>query len=251
MSPVAEFQVRAALWVVRAIGSSTVETTSLEGVFHRAVTQGRFPRPDLDNGFRLLRDRQLLLVGDGRVVRHESLDALLQLADEAALPLLALLLTDGDDQSDEADLVRELRGEAGEIAVAAWCAQELMALGRPELAAQVQRVSLVSDRFGFDVSAPTTDSAPRQLEVKTTGSMVTKVFRFFLTRNEYEVGRRNPRTWALVACQELDEIVSIVGWCRASELERYLPDDASGRWTEALVHLPIRALFPHAPSAVN
>jgi hypothetical protein len=78
------------------------------------------------------------------------------------------------------------------------------------------------------------------LEIADRGSI-----RFFLSRNEYEVGRRNPDQWALVACTfgaaGVDS-VDIVGWCRAITIQPYLPDDCGGRWTEALVRLPASQL---------
>lgn len=252
MASVTQYQISAALWVIRAVDEDGTDAPTLSAAFHNAVTQGRFPRPDLDNAHDLLLDCGLLVRLHGMVRHHGSLDTLLPLTDRDALPLLARLLSEtdaGDEQDDEAK--REALGVLGEDAVVAWCVAELQALGHSDLAKQVQRVSLISDRFGYDVSAPSTRDEARMLEVKTSGAASGKIFRFFLTRNEYEVGRRHPRRWALVACHLVGDDPSVVGWCRASELERYLPDDANGRWTEALVDLPINALLPGAPSAVS
>ena len=252
MSSISSYQVGAALWVVRAIGGAGVSASIVESSFHSAVTQGRFPRPDLNNALQLLISQGLLTDEDGLLRHHESLAPLLALSDDSALGLLTELLDTGDGTSSELDQrALELLGELGEEAVIAWCVAELKDLGHQELAPQVQRVSLVSDRFGFDVSAPLLGGGARKLEVKTTSSLASKTFRFFLTRNEYEVGRRSPRVWALVACGARNGSVELVGWCRVSELERYLPDDADGRWTEALVNLPVAALLPNAPSAIS
>lgn len=251
MAPVTEYQVGAALWVVRAIDEQGSTSAALDAAFHSAVTQGRFPRQDLENALRLLRTSSLVESAEDVTRHHESLSALLPLGDDVALQLLAELLGDAEQAESGDDTARAMLGARGEEAVAAWCVEELLTLGRRELALQVQRVSLISDRFGFDVSAPTTTNGPRKLEVKTTGSFSAQTFRFYLTRNEFDVGRRSPLTWALVACREHDGVVAILGWCRVTELERYLPDDANGRWTEALVSLPIAALFPRVPSAVG
>lgn len=250
-SRVTEFQVDAAMWVVRAIDSGGTDSAALELAFRTAVTQGRFPRVDLDSALALLAGQRLVDIADGRNHHVESLSVLLALPDAEAAPLLAKLLGAGveADTSDDG-MSREIVGALGEEAVMAWCIEELRALGHHELVSQVQRVSLVSDRFGYDVSAPTIGSAARMLEVKTSRSRSTNTFRFFLTRNEYEVGRRNLRRWAMVACACDGESVDVLGWCRASEFERYLPDDGNGRWTEALVSLPRSALLSSVPSAL-
>ncbi len=251
MDRVTGFQLSAALWVIRAIDERGSNATTLDAAFHGAVTLGRFPRPDLDNALRLLRGRDLL-VAEGGLTRHNgTVLPLLMLPDESALPLLAELLAvaERDDEDENADRTAAL-GAIGEEAVVAWCTDELQQLARIDLVDHVQRVSLISDRFGFDVSAPSIHADSRMLEVKTTFAKSGKTFRFFLTRNEYEVGRRHSSRWALVACRADEAGASVIGWCRASELERYLPDDANGRWTEALVHLPVSALLPGAPSAV-
>ncbi|WP_181135973.1 protein NO VEIN domain-containing protein [Rathayibacter sp. AY1E4] len=182
---------------------------------------------------------------------HVSLAPLLSLPDEEARQLLALLLRSTFRENPEADTTRNaIVGAAGEEAVARWCVAELLAVGHAAIAHQVQRVSVVSDRFGYDVSAPVVGGGTRKLEVKTTTSPASKTCQFFLARHEYEVGRRFPRSWALVACRMQNEGAIIVGWCRANELERFVPDDANGRWTEALISMPTSSLLPNAPSAV-
>jgi len=248
-----QFQISAALWVIRAVDMHGTDHAALNGAFRTAVTHGRFPRPDLDNAFALLAERGLLLAANGRVSHHESLSGLLSLSDSVALSLLArLLATPAELEDDFGDAARrEATGALGEEAVVKWCVDELLALGRGELAEQVKRVSAVSDRFGYDVSAPSIRAAPRMLEVKTTTTGAGKTFRFYLTRNEYEIGRRHSQQWSMVACVSDGEEATIVGWCRASEFARYLPDDGNGRWTEALVNLPSIALLSGLPSAVE
>ncbi|MGB4776898.1 DUF3883 domain-containing protein [Microbacterium sp.] len=248
-----DFQVTAALWVARAIDPIGTDQPTLERTFHHAVTQGRFPRQDLDNAYRFLLDAGLILPQVGRASLHESVVPLLALPDDTALPLLARLLGDAPGLEDDfADAVRRAEiGALGENAVVRWCVEELVEVGRRDLAEQVKRVSLVSDRFGYDITAPTVRADPRMLEVKASTSGSGKTFRFFLTRNEYEVGRRHPRQWALVACAVAADSVTILGWCRVSEFERYLPDDGNGHWTEARVYLPVSALLSGVPSAVD
>lgn len=247
-SSVSLFQVSAALWVVRAIDADGSDQAALESAFQRAITQGRFPRPDLDNAHALLVERGLVLIADGRARHNESIGALLSLPDPTALPLLARLLATSELDDP---LRRAAIGSLGEQAVERWCVDELVALGHHDFAAQVRRVSLVSDRFGYDIAAPSIQAEDRMLEVKTTTSPSTKTFRFFLTRNEYDVGRSHQRQWAMVACVAVEDAATVIGWCRAAELERYIPDDANGRWTEAQVSLPSSALLGGVPSAVS
>lgn len=250
---ITDYQVSAALWVVRVVeeGGGT-DSAALDLAFRNAVTQGRFSRPDLDNAIALLTERRLVYVVGGRTNRDERLAELAALPDETAMPLLATLLSSAAGSEDPSDVSarREIVGALGEEAVVTWCVEELFALGHHELVPQVRRVSLVSDRFGYDVSAPLIGAGSRMLEVKTSMASSASTFRFFLTRNEYEVARRNAQRWALVACVSDGETASVLGWCRGSELARYLPDDGNGRWTEALVNLPRGALLSNVPSAL-
>lgn len=242
------FQLDTALWVVRALAAEGSEDIAFDRSLRTATTQGRFPKSDLDLAVDLLFAANLLVRTDGRIVPAQRLLPLSALPDDAARTLLGNLFewTQEDSRDDE----RLLTGDRGEKAVVEWCVDELLALGHSDLIREVVQVSLVSDRFGYDVTAPTLGGAPRLLEVKATRARNGKTFRFLLTRNEYEVGRRNPHQWALVACLAEEERTSVLGWCRAAELERYLPDDGNGHWTEAQVALPTSALLAGAPSAV-
>ena len=123
-------------------------------------------------------------------------------------------------------------------------------MGRPDLRWQVQRVSLVSDSLGYDVWAPSIGATSRHLEVKTSTRLAFGSFEFYLSRNEFEVGRREAAAWALVACHIDGERVADVGWCRAAALGAYLPDDQNGYWTEARVRLPRAVLVDGLPPAL-
>jgi hypothetical protein len=115
----------------------------------------------------------------------------------------------------------------------------------------IVQVSVFDDTLGYDVSAPTLrHGASRHLEVKTASTVHAGLFPFYLSRNEYEVGRREPAEWALVACERSSDTVTILGWCRASVLTDYLPTDHRGRWTEALVRVPRAILFEGIPPCV-
>jgi hypothetical protein len=142
-------------------------------------------------------------------------------------------------------------GARGEEEVLARARQELSDLRRPDLASRVQRVSLVTDRLGYDVVAPKLDQRMRRLEVKTTARTSAATFTFYASRNEIEAGRRDPG-WALVFCRlGPDNKVDIAGWCRAGAIEPYLPTDSpGGSWREAELVITQTLLFPGVPPAL-
>ncbi len=130
-------------------------------------------------------------------------------------------------------------GELGECAVVNRSRRELASAGRSDLAALVQRVSLISDQLGYDVVAPTLRGKTRRIEVKTTGSGAQTHFEVYLSRNEAAVALRDP-SWALVLCRASDASrAEIVGWCRAEAFAPALPCDKHprGRWTQARLQI--------------
>jgi hypothetical protein len=125
-------------------------------------------------------------------------------------------------------------GMAGEVSVVESCRHRLVELGRPDLAACVRRVSIVSDQLGYDVVTPTLAGPVWRLEIKTT-QVLGFVIVVHLTRNEARVGLSDPR-WALVVCwQHSNDSIQIIGWCSASQLAPLLPTDVcpEGAWTSA------------------
>ncbi len=201
------------------------------------------------------------------LILRESIDHLLTSAASAVIDageLINRVRTSAPDDSifervtpfihERLDLARRaLVGEIGEEVVLAAARDELVGLGRPDLAARARRVSLESDHFGYDVLAPRARGAnDRLLEVKSSISIGRSVH-VYLTRNEAEVGTRE-RAWTLVVCNvtSLDERTGeVVGWCTRSELEPLLPNDQeSGRWEQARLSLSVDDLRSGLPSAV-
>src|SRR6266542_3888564 len=246
-----------------------------------------YPPKDLRLGERLLLDCCLLLEKDGYLHHTAELDTLLALDEDEATSIVferAVLTAPPDILDFEADgdlsgkataLVRELipnpdRREAlllalgrkhdeafharvglrGEEFVVARAVEELIDLGRSDLAAGVRRLSEFSDDLGYDVLAPRLDGK-RRLEVKTSGRADDGLFRLFVSRNEIDWGLRDA-DWALVACRAHSESeVELVGWCRARALEPYLPvDGEGGRWALAELEVPATLFEPGLPSAV-
>ncbi len=143
----------------------------------------------------------------------------------------------------------ERLGELGECMVVQQSRQDLEDIGRNDLAASVQRVSLISDQLGYDVVAPTVGGKLRRMEVKTTTGVGHSHIEIHLSRNEAAVGIRDP-SWALVVCRVRDDHAQeIVGWCRAAALASLLPGDmhARGKWETAKLLLEREMLIAGLP----
>lgn len=144
---------------------------------------------------------------------------------------------------------RRLLGERGEEHVVSQAVSELKAIGRLDLASRVRRVSGASDQLGYDVIAPRLGGM-RRLEVKTAVARHDGLFHFFLSRGEYETGRRD-LDWAIVACELLEERIVVIGWSRAVTVEPYLPVDTdASRWASADVLVPAAILHRGLPPAI-
>lgn len=152
------------------------------------------------------------------------------------------------------DTQQRLVGSIGEELVLATARSEFQALGRPDLARQVQQISMHNDRAGFDIAAPRLDGSVRLLEVKSTTSLDPHAF-VYVSRNEFEVGRRHQRDWALVVCQITDttaRVGHVVGWCSSDLIQEQAPVEASrGRWETLRAEIEIHRLSPSLPSLVQ
>lgn len=159
----------------------------------------------------------------------------------------ALLLTLG--RTLDAALLAEY-GAKGEEHVVEACRRYLHHdQQRPDLAAQVHRVSLRSDQLGYDITSPDTSGRRHRMEVKTTASASGGSVEFFLSRNEATVGERDP-AWSLVAVRRHpDGELELIGWCSGITLLPLLPRDLlpNGRWTTVRISIPTSDLTPGLP----
>lgn len=237
---VTEHHLRAAVEVARVIDATGNAAGDARDAYQHILSQGEHREASLRAGEALLLRLGLLTEVDGRLYPTDALAVLAHLEPEGAVEVVRRQTQVRDDEG-----LRELVGAAGEQVVVDACVDNLTALGREDLVRLVQQVSLVDDSLGYDVSAPVIGDGPgRMLEVKTSAGVLQGVFEFFISRNEYDVGRRNPDAWSLVACSwtSATQVAEIFGWCRAASLAAYLPTDGAGRWTEARVRVP-RAVF--------
>lgn len=244
MTSYTDHQLLAAVRVARLMdveGNTSQDTTR---TFPLVMSQGEHRSDDLHAGLAILSAAGFMDVDGDQLTPTPALILLAGLLDHEAVRHLRRVFADRTSARSRIE-----SGAAGEAAVVEACRAELVSLGRPDLAGKVMQLSLLDDALGYDVSAPSLTDQVRLLEVKTAGRPTDAIFPFFLSRNEFDVGRRE-RAWALVACAATEGSASIIGWCRASALVPYLPDDRRGRWTEAFLQLPRSVLLDGIPPAV-
>lgn len=239
----------AAVQVARLVDATGNAHEDARDAYLTTPTRDMFAPETLRTAEGLLLEAGLLRLDDGRLLPTPSLGALASIDDDdEAADVLAGTLAERAEAVDRSET-----GTAGELYVLEQVRANLIALNYPDLAELCEQVSLVSDWIGYDLSAPRADRTLRRLEVKTmTSAGRPATVRFFLSRNEYDTGRRNASEWALVACtrDRATGEMALLGWCRAAALTAYLPVDQNGRWTEAQVSLPITTLMPMFPAAV-
>jgi len=141
-------------------------------------------------------------------------------------------------------------GALAEEHLVAVCRSELEALKMTDLAQGVQRVSLVSDQLGYDVTAPRLDGSVRRLECKGTrgsGALIA----FHLSRNEAERGLRDP-DWSLVVCRVFeDQSAAVAGYLLGADVGPLLPRDPvpQARWESVRIAMHQASLRPGIPPA--
>lgn len=245
------YLVEGALQVARRLADGYSDAQFIDRDLRHAATEGRWPAHQLERVRALLVRVDLFETDDKqRLIPAAPLRAIAALPDVEAIPALSLLLESLVGDVVPEGTTREEVGARAEQFVVDECQRQLRALARDDLAARVSQVSMISDRFGYDVSTPTLDGPVCHLEVKGSTAASGHLFTFFLSRNEYDVGRRDP-DWSLVACLVADGDVQVLGHLvTAHPLDPYVPDDRNGRWTEAMVRLPKHLLSSGLPSAV-
>ena len=155
----------------------------------------------------------------------------------------AILLAAASKYDDE--VLREI-GEAGEEAVLEACRRFLEGQGRPDLAREARRVSLISDAMGWDISVPNLAGQVCRLEVKCYRGRDPTVY---LTRHEFNVGLRRSR-WYLVLCRSTGvSAPEVVGWTTLAPLIPRMPVDIarSAEWQVAKVCITESELRPSLP----
>jgi hypothetical protein len=95
-----------------------------------------------------------------------------------------------------------------------------------ELHGQLKHVSLRDDTVGYDIEGLSIHDAERttHLEVKTTVKPVVKTFEFYLSRHEFEVGKRK-RNWCIVAVAIKNGEAVLIGHLYCYQFESRIPSD--------------------------
>jgi hypothetical protein len=275
---------RAALHAASVIDASGSNARDVRESYWHYATGGVFPEVDLKRGERLLVDCGLVEERDGQLFPTDELREMLDTTLGAAVELLTVralqrsasqalqgntntsaalselipdpqrreeLLLALQEQFD--DERQRLVGAIGEEIVVRDAREELESLGHRELARGVRRVSLESDRLGYDVSAPRTSGRPRLIEVKATTACAGPDYVIHLTRNEAKIGARYTSDWRLVLCCVTDVTQrqgEVLGWCARDALDDLLPVDAvGGTWEQAALKIPALFLTPGLPRA--
>jgi len=114
---------------------------------------------------------------------------------------------------------------------------------------RIIHVSLEDDSAGYDIQTPSTQTTHEQslLEIKTSSRAGNK-FRFFLSHNEFETGKRNPH-WRLVLVSSRSGTFEIVGVLRIEDIANLMPVDRSefATWTSTQLTLSREAWSKDLP----
>jgi hypothetical protein len=187
--------------------------------------------------------------GDGRQIRSELLpdgveNALATIIEDPERREAFLLARARKVEAEE----RQRIGELGELAVVDACREQLAAAGAEALAADVQRVSAISDELGYDITAPRRDRSTRRMEVKTTRT-VGAIAPVIITRTEATVGRTDAAWMLVVVRLSDDDVAEIVGWVGGQQIALLLPTDqhSDARWETAMLRLRVAELSTGLP----
>ncbi len=97
---------------------------------------------------------------------------------------------------------------------------------------RIKQISLTNDGAGFDVLAPSIVDLSKNslLEVKTS-SRPGKMFSFFISRNEFRVGKQN-LNWHIAAVRIENEVPRVLGHLDISFFESWIPleHDSRAEW---------------------
>lgn len=174
-------------------------------------------------------------------------------------PWLVEALTEGSDRAwtivdsfpvrqvkfDPENLINRITGLEGEEFVV-----DLLNKQLPRgITSRIEHVSLKDDSAGYDIASPSTSDPERTvlLEVKTT-TRPGQYLRYFLSRNEADVGLRH-QNWFLVFVVVRHGAHELAGFASMSAIRHELPVDPPGNthWMSARMESSISDLRPNLP----
>jgi len=89
---------------------------------------------------------------------------------------------------------------------------------------QIIHVSIKDDTAGYDIEFENINNKKKLLEVKTS-SLPGERFSFYLSRNEYEIGRLNSDNWSLVLVKLSNGNPVFFGTLTVHDLNKYIPEE--------------------------
>ena len=102
--------------------------------------------------------------------------------------------------------------------------QELKKVLPEEKLSSIIHVSINDDTKGYDIEFDNIINEKKLLEVKTS-SLPGKTFSFYLSRNEYEVGKLNANNWSVVLVKLSNGNPVFFGALTVNDLNKYLPEE--------------------------
>jgi hypothetical protein len=110
---------------------------------------------------------------------------------------------------------------------------------------RIEHVALVDDTLGFDIQAPSirNHEDTMLLEVKAT-VRPTKEFTFYLSRNEFNVGTRNPN-WSIVCVKIRNGKSDVLGHLKLYQFKGWLPTENSTqvKWQTLKIQIPMSLII--------
>lgn len=109
-----------------------------------------------------------------------------------------------------------------------------------ELHYRIQHISLLDDSTGYDIKSPSLQNSDNieLLEVKTSTRVHEEFFEFFLSKNEYITGIKNP-SWSIVAVQVINGKPSVLGYVKSHQIESRMPKNVDDTATWESVRLKL------------
>ena len=109
-----------------------------------------------------------------------------------------------------------------------------------DLHQSIFQISTIDDTAGYDIRAPSVlrDGVIQYLEVKTTSRPILSTFDFYLSRNEFNIGIKDPN-WSIVGVSFLDGSPSLMGHIKAHQIESRMPEnrDYGVKWETVKVQI--------------
>jgi hypothetical protein len=130
-----------------------------------------------------------------------------------------------------------------------WVVEQYREKLSAEFLDRIRHVSVTDDTLGFDIASPSIQYKSRYLHIEVKTSVrATSKFEFYLSRNEYEVSRKD-QNWVLLLVRKQAGLYEIFGHAYHSTLHGLVPIDVddSGSWASAKLSLASADVFRGLP----